>query len=224
MSPGFIDTHVHLTMDASNLAQQTLESAVHVACLLGAAKLPADGTDTVSRETPPTETAVLTVGSIQAGTKSNIIPDQAVLQLNVRTYSEQTRNAVLDVIGRIVIAGCQVSGSPKDPELELFDRFPLTDNDGPTTEPVARSFTAFFGDRAQPMGQQTASEDFSDVPNVLGTPYTYWASAASTPTPIARPRKPAEWPKTSRSTIRRTSPPSSSPPLMPALRRWWWPR
>ena len=44
----------------------------------------------VSRETPP-ETAVLTVGSIQAGTKSNVIPDHAVLELNIRTYSEQTR-------------------------------------------------------------------------------------------------------------------------------------
>ena len=46
----------------------------------------------VSRESPPGETAVLTVGSIQAGTKSNVISDRAVLELNIRTYSEQTRN------------------------------------------------------------------------------------------------------------------------------------
>jgi hippurate hydrolase len=39
----------------------------------------------VSRVTPPSETAVLTVGSLQAGTKSNVIPDHAVLELNVRT-------------------------------------------------------------------------------------------------------------------------------------------
>jgi amidohydrolase len=128
----------------------------------------------VSREVAPTETAVLTVGSIQAGTKSNIIPDQAVLQLNVRTYSEQTRTTVLEAIRRIVSAECQASGSPKDPEFELFDRFPLTDNDGATTDRVADAFSAFFGDRAGPLSQQTASEDFSDVPNALGTPYTYW--------------------------------------------------
>jgi metal-dependent amidase/aminoacylase/carboxypeptidase family protein len=128
----------------------------------------------ISREVAPTETAVLTVGSIQAGTKSNIIPDQAVLQLNVRTYSEQTRKTVLEAIRRIVIAECQASGSPKDPEFELFDRFPLTDNDGTTTERVADAFREFFGDRAGPLSQQTASEDFSDVPNALGTPYTYW--------------------------------------------------
>ena len=128
----------------------------------------------VSREVAPTETAVLTVGSIQAGTKSNIIPDQAVLQLNVRTYSEQTRRTVLDAIRRIVTAECQASGSPKDAEFELFDRFPLTDNDGDTTEAVAQAFREFFGDRAGALSRQTASEDFSDVPNALGTPYTYW--------------------------------------------------
>lgn len=128
----------------------------------------------VSREVPPTETAVLTVGSIQAGTKSNIIPDRAVIELNVRTYSPQTRQTVLDAIRRIVSAECQASGCPEDPEFELFDRFPLTDNDAATTERVAEAFRSFFGDRAQDLGQQTASEDFSDIPAALGIPYTYW--------------------------------------------------
>ncbi|HET9116918.1 MAG TPA: amidohydrolase [Pseudonocardiaceae bacterium] len=128
----------------------------------------------VSRETPPEQTAVLTVGSIQAGTKSNVIPDQAMLQLNIRTYSEQTRRAVLDAVRRIVTAECQASGCPKDPDFELFDRFPITDNDAATTERVAGAFADFFGDRSQPMGQQTASEDFSDIPTALGVPYTYW--------------------------------------------------
>ncbi|MGH3511282.1 MAG: amidohydrolase [Pseudonocardiaceae bacterium] len=128
----------------------------------------------VSREIPPGQTAVLTVGSIQTGTKSNIIPDHAVLQLNIRTYSEQTRSAILDAVRRIVTAECQASGCPKDPEFELFDRFPLTDNDPVTTDRVAAAFGEFFGDRAGPMGQQTASEDFSDIPTALGVPYTYW--------------------------------------------------
>ena len=128
----------------------------------------------VSRVTPPSETAVLTVGSVQAGTKSNVIPDHAVLQLNVRTYSEQTRQTVLDAIRRIVVAECQASGSPQDPEFELFDRFPLTNNDPETTGKVAAAFTDFFGERAVAMNLQTASEDFSDVPDALGIPYSYW--------------------------------------------------
>jgi hippurate hydrolase len=128
----------------------------------------------VAREVPPTETAVLTVGSIQSGTKSNIIPDSAQLLLNMRTYSDAARTAMLDAIKRIVTAECQASASPREPEFELFDRFPLTDNDPATTQRVATGFAAFFADRAQVIPQQSASEDFSDIPNALGVPYTYW--------------------------------------------------
>ncbi|MFP5072142.1 amidohydrolase [Pseudonocardia nantongensis] len=128
----------------------------------------------VSRETPPGETAVLTVGSIQAGSKSNIIPDRAVLQLNLRTYSEQARHALLEGVRRIVTAECTASGSPAEPDFELFDRFPLTSNDPAATRLVADAFGEFFGDRAGTMGRQTASEDFSDIPDALGVPYTYW--------------------------------------------------
>ena len=67
----------------------------------------------VSRVTPPSETVVLTVGSLQAGTKSNVIPDHAVLELNVRTYSEQTRKTVLDAITRIVVGGMPGVGQPE---------------------------------------------------------------------------------------------------------------
>jgi amidohydrolase len=128
----------------------------------------------VAREVAPTETAVLTVGSIQAGTKSNVIPDSAQLQLNLRTYSDATRTTMLNAIRRIVTAECQASNSPRDPDFELFDRFPVTVNDTATTEQVGQAFTNFFGERATTIPQQSASEDFSDIPNALGVPYTYW--------------------------------------------------
>ncbi|MFI7601361.1 amidohydrolase [Actinoplanes sp. NPDC049681] len=128
----------------------------------------------VAREVPPTETAVLTVGSIQAGTKSNVIPESAQLQLNLRTYSDTTRDTMLAAVRRIVTAECEASASPRAPEFELFDRFPLTDNDTSTTERVSAAFADFFGDRAATIAQQSASEDFSDIPRALGVPYTYW--------------------------------------------------
>ena len=128
----------------------------------------------VSREVQPGEPAVLTVGSIQAGTKSNVIPDHASIALNVRTYHDSTRQAVLEAIRRIVDAECEASGSPKPPEFELFDRFPLTDNDADVTAKVAGAFSGYFGDAAQELPLQTASEDFSDLPRDLDTPYTYW--------------------------------------------------
>ena len=128
----------------------------------------------VAREVAPGESAVLTVGSIQAGSKSNVIPDRAELQLNIRTYSRQTRTTMLDAIRRIVTAECQASGSPREPGFEVFDQYPLTDNDLPTTSRVSDAFTTFFGRRCQTLPMQTASEDFSDIPTALGASYTYW--------------------------------------------------
>ena len=128
----------------------------------------------ISREVEPGEPAVLTVGSVQAGTKSNVIPDHATILLNIRTYNEGTRSALLDAIKRIVTAECTASRSPRPPEFELFDRFPLTDNDAAVTERVATAFAAHFGADARQLPRQTASEDFSDIPRALAIPYTYW--------------------------------------------------
>ena len=128
----------------------------------------------ISREVAPTDPAVLTVGSIQAGTKSNVIGDHAVIELNIRSYNEQTRAGILDAVRRIVTAECQASQSPRDPKIELFDRFPPTDNDPDATATVRAAFDDFFGDRTQTLPLQTASEDFSDIPNALKVPYTYW--------------------------------------------------
>lgn len=128
----------------------------------------------VSREIAPTEPAVLTVGSIQAGSTSNVIGDEAVIQLNIRTYSEQTRATVLAAIRRIVTAECQASDSPKEPEFEMFDHFPPTDNDAETTAAVRTAFDDHFGERSTDASLQSASEDFSDIPEALSVPYSYW--------------------------------------------------
>ena len=117
---------------------------------------------------------MLTVGSIQAGTKSNVIPEAATLLLNIRSYSEATRTAMLNAIRRIVTAECQASRCPHKPEFTRYDSYPVTNNDAVTTTRIANAFTAYFGDRAQTLPRQSASEDFSDIPTALGIPYTYW--------------------------------------------------
>jgi len=128
----------------------------------------------ISREIAATDPAVLTVGRIQAGSKSNVIADHAVLELNVRSYSEPIRAAILGAIRRIVTAECQASGSPREPDFELYDRFPPTTNDEQTTGQVAAAFDEFFGERHVNGPLQTFSEDFSDIPTALAIPYTYW--------------------------------------------------
>ncbi len=135
----------------------------------------------VAREIAPGQTAVLTVGSSQAGTTSNVIPDHAVLQLNTRSYSQQTRQQMLAAVQRIVRAECQAAGSPEDPDFETLDSYPLTDNDAGAARRVAAAFSAHFGDRALQWDQQTASEDFSNIPRAAGIPYTYWAIGGTDP-------------------------------------------
>lgn len=129
----------------------------------------------VSRETRPGHFAVVTVGALNAGTKSNIIPDQATLLLNVRTYDNELRTRVLASIERIVKGECAAAGSPREPQFEPYDQFPLTSNDAAVTERVTDAFLAHFGaekvSRADP---QTASEDFSRIPDAFGVPYTFW--------------------------------------------------
>lgn len=129
----------------------------------------------VSRETKPGEFAVLTVGSSVAGTKSNIIPDRAQLLVNLRTYDLDVRRRIIESIERMVKAECEASGAPQPPEFEYFDQYPLTENDPEVTEKITSAFLSHFGsERVFNLGRVTASEDFSHVPDALGTPYTYW--------------------------------------------------
>ena len=65
----------------------------------------------VSREVAAAEAAVVTVGSLQAGTKENVIPDEAIIKLNVRTFDAGVRKRVLAAIERIVNAEAAASGA-----------------------------------------------------------------------------------------------------------------
>jgi amidohydrolase len=140
----------------------------------------------VAREITPGEFAVLTVGRIAGGSKSNIISDHAVLELNIRTFSETTRAAIVAAIRRIVQGECEASGSPQPPDFELYDHYPVTSNDADATQAVAAAFRNYFGERAVTLDRQSASEDFSEIPDALGVPYTYWGIGGADPDAYAR--------------------------------------
>lgn len=129
----------------------------------------------VSRETKPGEFAVVTVGALNAGSKSNIIADRAELLLNLRSYDPELRQRIMAAIERIVRAECEASGSPQEPEFEYYDQFPLTHNDPTVNEKVTEAFTQFFGSEAvYETKPYTASEDFSRIPDAFDIPYAYW--------------------------------------------------
>ncbi|BAK76857.1 amidohydrolase [Pseudogulbenkiania sp. NH8B] len=128
----------------------------------------------VSREIGPLDSAVLTVGALQAGTKENIIPDDATLKLNIRTYDETVRNHVLSAVKRICCAECAASNAPREPEFTTLNSYPLTQNDAAATTRVAQAFTAQFGERAIEVKPKAASEDFSIFGRRWGAPYVFW--------------------------------------------------
>ncbi|WP_156188259.1 amidohydrolase [Arsenicicoccus sp. oral taxon 190] len=147
----------------------------------------------VAREIAPADFGVVTVGSIQAGAKSNVIPDRAVLLLNVRSYDESVRERILAAIERIVRGECEAGGCPQPPEIDYYDQFPLTVNDKAVTEAVTGAFVEHFGaERVAELAPLTGSEDFSVVPDAFGVPYSYWTiggfPADADPIPNHNPR------------------------------------
>jgi hippurate hydrolase len=130
----------------------------------------------VSREIGMTDDAVVSVGSLQAGSSANIIPNEAVLQLNVRTFDDQVRGRVLSSIKRIVDGEAATSRAPKPPEITtLPGEFPLTVNDEDATRKVADALRQRLGaDRVVPTGPTAASEDFSIIPRAWDIPSVYW--------------------------------------------------
>src|SRR5699024_2090340 len=78
-------------------------------------------------------------------------------------------------VQRMVRAECAASRSPREPEFELFNRFPVTDNDAQVSARVRAAFESQFGpERVETMAPVTASEDFSAIPDAFGAPYCYW--------------------------------------------------
>lgn len=135
----------------------------------------------VSREIAPNDSAVLTVGALQAGTKENIIPDDATLKLNIRTYNEQVREHMLSAVRRICCAECHASNAERDPEFTTLSSYPLTENDAQATARVVQAFTDQFGDSAQECAAVAASEDFSVFGRSWAVPYVFWIVGGTDP-------------------------------------------
>jgi amidohydrolase len=119
----------------------------------------------VSRENNPLDPAVVTVGSFHAGTKSNIIPDEARLALTVRSYKPETRKLLLEGIDRIVRGEAIAAGMPGDkmPTVEIEQpSADATFNTQPLSDHLTELFAAHFGaDRVTKPDPVMAAEDFS---------------------------------------------------------------
>jgi amidohydrolase len=144
----------------------------------------------VSREVAPTDSAVVTIGVLQAGTKENVIPDDAIIKLNVRTFDEGVRKHVLASIERIVNAEAAASGAPKPPEITPLDRYSLVTNDVDATNKVADAFRRNFPDGSVEQTKPTmASEDFGCFGAEWHVPAVYWFFGGDDPEVYQKAKK-----------------------------------
>ena len=149
----------------------------------------------VSRELDPQDAAVVTVGSFQSGTKHNIISDQALLLLTVRSYSDETRQKLIDGITRIAKGEGIAMGLPEKllPVVTVKDEYtPAAYNEPEFTKAMAKLFTSEFGkERVEEVPPVMAGEDFSryyradkNIKSMIfwvgGVPHDKWQSAKET--------------------------------------------
>nr|MDP8994188.1 peptidase dimerization domain-containing protein [Pseudomonadota bacterium] len=155
----------------------------------------------VSRELNPLDPAVVTVGSFNAGTKHNIISDEARLQLTVRSYTPEVRRQLLEGIARIARGEAIAAGLPDDrmPVVTVreAEHTPATVNSEGLTLATAERFRQRFGaDRVQEVPPVMAGEDFGRYrladPNIEslifwvgGVPEARWREAEGDPAGLA---------------------------------------
>lgn len=135
----------------------------------------------VSREVAPNEMAVLTIGALQAGIKENIIPDDATLKLNIRTFDIGVRDHILSAVKRICQAESSASDAPREPEFTSLDSYPATVNDAVATAKLAEAFNTQFGSRSFETAPASASEDFSIFGRNWKVPYVFWFVGGTDP-------------------------------------------
>lgn len=128
----------------------------------------------VSRETAAQSAAVITVGTLRAGLKENIIPATAELTLNVRTLDEAVRSRVLSALRRVLHGEAAASGAP-EPVIEELYTFPLLVNDVDAATEVLDVLGAELGaDQVSLSPAKMGSEDFGHLPQAAGVPGVFW--------------------------------------------------
>ena len=127
----------------------------------------------VSREVDPQDPAVITVGAIHGGTKNNIITDEVLMQLTVRSYKDEVRKHLLASIERIVDAEAVAAGTPKKPLVEIEEGVGAVYNDPATTNRLVDRLKQVMGDSNVVLERPImASDDFAEyryggVPSVM---------------------------------------------------------
>jgi amidohydrolase len=144
----------------------------------------------VAREVAAQSAAVVTVATVHAGLKENIIPRTAEFTVNVRTLDPEVRERVLESLRRVITAEAQASGAP-EPTVEELYTFPLLVNDpDAATQALGVLGEALGHDNVTLTPPMMGSEDFGHLPQAIDVPGVYWffggldAEAVAGPDPM----------------------------------------
>jgi hippurate hydrolase len=155
--------------------------------IVEAARFVTDVQTVISREKEPNAFGVISIGSIQAGSAPNIIPDHADVRGTIRTRDEAVRAKMLEGIRRTANAEAALSGAPA-PDVQIIPGGKLLINDQAVTDRTAKVFKAAFGARAQyEPAPGNPSEDYSEF-IVAGVPSLFWSFGGLDPATIADAR------------------------------------
>jgi hippurate hydrolase len=136
----------------------------------------------ISREIPSTAVAVLTVGSIHAGDAANVIPGDAELQLNIRSYDSRVRERILSSVERIVMGEASTAGAHQPPTITEIERFPVVVNDAAALAKTLGVFAEWLGeDKILDPGAGAGSEDVGVLATASGAPLAYWLLGGTDP-------------------------------------------
>ncbi|MFJ5956953.1 M20 family metallopeptidase [Paenarthrobacter sp. NPDC092416] len=117
----------------------------------------------VTRQFNMFDPVVLTVGVLHAGTKRNVIPETARIEATIRTFSEESRQKMMEVVPKLLQGIAAAHGLEVD--VDYQQEYPLTINDEDETNTAERVIAGMFGESrltrmATPL---SGSEDFSRV-------------------------------------------------------------
>ena len=153
--------------------------------VLMAARFTVDVQSVISREKDPSAFGVVTVGSIQAGSAGNIIPDKARIRGTVRTQDNAVREKILDGVQRTVKAVTDMAGAPPA-DVKITPGGKMVVNDQTLTDRTAVVFKAAFGKNAVVQDKPgSASEDYSEFV-LAGVPSVYFGIGGYDPAEIAK--------------------------------------
>src|SRR5215475_13016015 len=157
-----------------------------------ASRFVVDVQSVISREKDPTEFGVVSIGSFQAGTAFNIIPDEAVLLGTVRTFKPDVRAKIHDGIERTAKAVAAMANAPA-PDTKITEGIKAVINDPAVVATAEKALKVAFGEKLRLVPPVTPSEDFSEyisagVPSMMFNIVVYepekWIAANKSGTPL----------------------------------------